>query len=147
MATLILQRTSQFANYFRDYKILVNDKPVAKLSNGEKFQITLNEGTHQLQAKIDWLSSPDNQITLKENEVKTIEIGCSVFQDKQSIALTILTFIILIGSIWIYDEITLVAWGLIFGLFIVRNFILRKGKSMFYYFFSEHSKYLYIKEL
>lgn len=147
MATLILKRTSQFANYFRDYRIQINNKTAATLSNGEKTEIDLEANTYHIQAKIDWMSSESLSISLKENEVKTIEIGCSVFQDKQSIVLTILTFIILIGSIWIYDEITLVAWGLAFGLFIARNFILRSGKSVFYYFFLAHSKYLYIKEL
>ncbi|TAE89556.1 MAG: hypothetical protein EAY81_02120, partial [Bacteroidetes bacterium] len=126
---------------------LVNNKQVTTLSNNEQYQINLNEGTYQIQAKIDWMGSESLSISLKENEVKTLEVGCSVFQDKRSILLTILTFIILIGSILIYDEITLIAWVLILGLFIVRNFILRNGKSVFYYFFSNHTKYLYIKEL
>lgn len=147
MAALILKRTSQFANYFRDYSIQINNKAATTLSNGEKIEIDLEANTYHIQAKIDWMSSENLSISLKENEVKAIEIGCSVFQDKQSILTTILTFIILIGSIYIYNEITIIAWGLIFGLFIVRNFILRNGKSVFHYFFSEYSKYLYIKEL
>lgn len=147
MATLILQRTSQFANHFRDYKIWVNDKLITKLADGEQQQIIVNEGTYQIQAKIDWLASTVMQVSLAQDEVKTIEIGCSVFQDKQSIISTALSFIVLLGSIFFYGQITLMAWGLILGLFILRNFVFNKGKSMFYYFFVARSKYLYTKEL
>jgi hypothetical protein len=76
MAALILKRTSQFANYFRDYSIQINNKTATTLSNGEKIEIDLEANTYRIQAKIDWMSSENLSISLKENEVKTIEIGC-----------------------------------------------------------------------
>lgn len=147
MATVTISRTYQFVNRFRSYKILVNGKEITRLEYGERKTLSFAAGTYSIKAKIDWASSREFEITLKEDENQTLEIGCNITQTKAQNLLNILGFAVLLGSIWLYEEITPIAWILLLAMWVLRDVVLTKGKSFLYYITTGRSSYLYIKPL
>jgi hypothetical protein len=147
MATLTISRARQFINRLRNYKILVNGEEITQLEHGESKNLVLAAGTYHIKAKIDWVSSEEYEITLAGDELQTLEIGCNITQSKVQNLLNILGFVVLLGSIWLYEEITPLAWILLFAMWVVRDVVLTKGKSFLYYLTTGRSRYLYIKPL
>lgn len=147
MATLTISRTRQFMNRFRSYTILVNGKKITQLEHGESKNLVLAAGTYHIKAKIDWVSSKEYEIILAEDESQTLEIGCNITQSKVQNMLNVLGFAVLLGSIWLYEEITPTAWVLLLAMWVLRDVILTKGKSFLYYITTGRSRYLYIKPL
>lgn len=147
MAIVTISRTHQFINRFRNYKILVNGKEITRLEYGESKQLDLTAGTHSIKAKIDWVSSEEYKITLEEHETQNLEIGCNITQSKAQNILNIFGFVVLLGSIWLYEEVTPLAWILLLAMWLIRDVVLTKGKSFLYYISTGRSRYLYIKPL
>ena len=75
MATIRLKRTSEYNNRMRDYKIFIDGQQVGTIANGETKDFPSTVGQHILTAKIDWCSSPDISIELKENQTKNLKVG------------------------------------------------------------------------
>ncbi len=75
MANLKIQRTDEYFNLIRDYKIYVDGKPVCVINNGKTKEIGIAAGRHTVTAKIDWCSSPDIVLDLPENETIELNVG------------------------------------------------------------------------
>ncbi|MCP1997378.1 hypothetical protein [Flavobacterium sp. HSC-61S13] len=78
MATITIKRPHRATNRFRNYKIFLDGKLLGTLGNGEtKAFITDAAGTHQLQATIDWCSSPvfSTAITADENKKLAVDLN------------------------------------------------------------------------
>jgi hypothetical protein len=75
MATIKIQRTSEYNNRMRDYKIFVDGQQVGTISNGQTKEFTILAGRHRVAARIDWCSSPDVSITVQDNETKNLKVG------------------------------------------------------------------------
>jgi len=75
MAIIKIKRTSEFNNLWRDYKIIIDGKEVGTIANGETRDFVTTVGQHTVSAKIDWCSSPDFSIDIKENETKFLKVG------------------------------------------------------------------------
>lgn len=75
MATIRLKRTSEYNNRLRDYKIFIDGQQVGTIANGETKDFPATVGQHIITAKIDWCSSPDISIELKENLTINMKVG------------------------------------------------------------------------
>jgi len=75
MAKIILQRTSEYVNRMRDYKIYLDGLKIGTIANGETKQFEINTGQHSIIAKIDWCCSPEINTTFSENETKSLKVG------------------------------------------------------------------------
>ena len=75
MATIRLKRTSEYNNRMGDIKIFIDGQQVGTIANGETKDFPSTVGQHNLTAKIDWCSSPDISIELKENQTKNLKVG------------------------------------------------------------------------
>lgn len=75
MATIRLKRTSEYNNRMRDYKIFIDGQQVGTIANGETKDFHTTVGQHIVTAKIDWCSSPDISIELKENQTSNLKVG------------------------------------------------------------------------
>jgi len=75
MATIKIQRTSEYNNRMRDYKIFIDGQQVATIANGETKDFATTAGQHTVTAKIDWCSSPDISINIGDNETKNLKVG------------------------------------------------------------------------
>ena len=74
MATLRISRCSEYANRLRVIKLFLDNKEVGTISNGETKDFEISEGTHVLQAKIDWCSSNILIFPISEEATKAVDL-------------------------------------------------------------------------
>jgi hypothetical protein len=75
MSTIRLKRTNEYNNRMRDYKIFIDGQQVGTIANGKTIDFPTTVGQHIITAKIDWCSSPDISIELKENQTSNLKVG------------------------------------------------------------------------
>ncbi len=75
MAKLIISRKREFMNWSSEYKIFLNGQEFGAISNGEKIEIDIPEGTSIIKAKINWMGSPDLPISVNNDESKFVSIS------------------------------------------------------------------------
>ncbi len=75
MAIIKIERTNEFLNRMRDYKIYIDGKEVGTIANGETKTFETNSGQHTLAAKIDWCASPEILININDAETKKFRVG------------------------------------------------------------------------
>lgn len=75
MPTIRLKRTSEYNNRMRDYKIFIDGQQVGSIANGETKDFPSTVGQHTVTAKVDWCSSPDISIEVKDNQNKNLKVG------------------------------------------------------------------------
>ena len=134
MATIKLQRTSEYVNLYRDYHIYLDGEKIGTLSNGETKEFETTDGQHSLIAKIDWCSSPT--LTFYVDKLKTKQIKVGGFK---------------------YSNWTMIIGFLLLVLGFVLNYLFDNEWSIFlpipafllliYYFTLGKNKYLTLKEL
>ena len=69
MAKIIVNRTSEFANKIRSIELILNDKKIGEINDGESNEFEIEPGIFNLKAKIDWCYSNTNSFTIKEGDV------------------------------------------------------------------------------
>ena len=75
MATLKIIRQSEYANRFRNIKILFDDKELCRISNAETQVFEIAEGVHTLHAKIDWCTSNKISFSVSQNQSKGFQLS------------------------------------------------------------------------
>jgi hypothetical protein len=74
MSKLIIQRTSEYTNRLRDYKIYIDGQKVDTISNGQTKDLNISPGRHTLFFKIDWCRSPEISFEIVDNEAKMFNV-------------------------------------------------------------------------
>ena len=74
MAKINIQRSNEYFNRIRNYRIYVDGKKVGTIENGESKDFEIEEGNHLIEAKIDWCGSPKVSVEIKNNETKTLKV-------------------------------------------------------------------------
>jgi len=59
----------------RDYTVLLDEKEVAKVSNGSEVEFVVEPGKHTIQMQIDWCSSPKLEVDVPPGEPLILECG------------------------------------------------------------------------
>lgn len=75
MAKIIIQRTNEYNNRWRDYQIYIDNKKVGTIKNGGSIEFEIEEGKHIIEAKIDWCGSPKITVEIKNDETKYLKVG------------------------------------------------------------------------
>ena len=75
MATIILNRTSEFINLLRNYKDYIDGKKVGTIYNGGTKKFIVTPGQHSIITKIDWCSSQTINFEVTNEEVKEFKVG------------------------------------------------------------------------
>ena len=65
---------NRYVDFFRAYRILVDDEEVARIRRGRTVTFRIPEGTHRIRAKIDWCGS--NEITFEAREGDKLAFVC-----------------------------------------------------------------------
>lgn len=74
MPTLTIHRSSEWENKMRLMRLLVNGKDVAKIGNGKIVQVEVPSGNTSVQVKIDWCSSNEIIMDLKDGMEATLNL-------------------------------------------------------------------------
>lgn len=76
MATkIIINRKSEWINRSRSYKFFIDEKEMGKIANGSSAEYPVEPGVHKLQSRINWCSSPEISIEVKDGETKFLKTG------------------------------------------------------------------------
>ncbi len=75
MSRLVLHRENNYVNRMRSYKIYLDGTLLDTISNGKSKEIEIPDGTHSLQAKMDWCSSPPVPFEVGQNATATFKIS------------------------------------------------------------------------
>jgi hypothetical protein len=70
MPSIILNRTSELINGFRNYNVYIDGEKVGTIGNGDRKEFSVSPGPHTLVTTIDWCSSPTIKFDITEQEVK-----------------------------------------------------------------------------
>ncbi len=133
MEKIVIKRTNEFINRFRNYKIFIDGQQVGTIGNGETKEFLVSIGQHSLIAKIDWCTSQELQINIDENEIKNIQVS-SFKYGKWIMPLA--------GGIIIIDFILKETTSFIFFNFLLFPFLI----TLFYYSSFGRKKYLLLSE-
>jgi hypothetical protein len=134
MATIKLQRTSEYVNKLRDYQIYIDGKKIGTIANSETKEFETTNGQHSLVAKIDWCSSPEITFDLNNSQNKEFKIGG--FKNGNWI-MPIGLFLVLLG--FILNQFLNSIWSLFIALPVLAIFV--------YYLTIGRKKYLTLTEL
>ena len=75
MASIIINRTSEYLNRLRNYDVYIDGKKVDTISNGETKEFNISAGQHSILIKIDWCSSQTLLVDINDNETKSFKVG------------------------------------------------------------------------
>jgi hypothetical protein len=75
MATIILNRTSEYVNRLRNYGVYIDGKKVGTIANGETKDFVVTPGHHSIVTKIDWCSSKTINFDISNDELKEFRVG------------------------------------------------------------------------
>ena len=75
MATIKIQRTSEYINLLRDYRLFIDGQKIGTIANGKTKEFEVTPGQHSIVAKIDWCSSPELTFDFSDTDTKTVLIG------------------------------------------------------------------------
>ena len=88
-----ISRVSNYSDRLRKYKIIVDDKEISDLKDGEIKQLELDEGNHNIYLKIDWCRSNKVDFYTPKDEIIRFECGSSIIGWKRFIAFVYITFL------------------------------------------------------
>ena len=75
MAKINIQRSSEFINRIRNYRIYIDGKKLGTIENGESKEFEVKEGHHIIEARIDWCGSPKVSVEIRNDEIKTLKVS------------------------------------------------------------------------
>ncbi|MEM8898837.1 MAG: hypothetical protein AAGC85_12060 [Bacteroidota bacterium] len=75
MAKLIIHRKLEISSGLSGYTILIDGEDMGTVAMNAKREFDLSPGTHTVQAKVDWWSSPVHTVNLKEGEKYQLSIS------------------------------------------------------------------------
>jgi hypothetical protein len=75
-ATIVVSRKhGGYRDWFRSYAIMVDGNPVGKIKRGQRVELSVSHGQHELFLKIDWCAS--RSITFDVQPGTVIEFFCA----------------------------------------------------------------------
>lgn len=104
MATITVERSNEYLNYFRAIKIYIDGVYVGDVANGNKASFEVPEGEHTVRAKIDWCSSEEHTMTVMNDSEQTLKL--TGFKGYKYLSVIALLFVVLL----LIDEDLSVVW-------------------------------------
>lgn len=137
MATIRIQRTNEYNNRFRDYKVFIDGTQVGTIANGETKDFSTTAGEHSVTAKVDWCSSPDVTVTLKENEAVRMSVGGFKHgRTLMPLGLVIIVLHFILSELAGFDYLILLA----VPIFVLFFYYLSFGRKKFLTLYQEHAQ-------
>jgi hypothetical protein len=71
---IVLSRKRAWRDRLRSYAVVMDGEPVGKIRSGQRLQLPVTPGSHEIFLKIDWCRSPALHVDAQPGEV--IELSC-----------------------------------------------------------------------
>lgn len=88
-----INRLSGYGDLARKYKVMLDDKQIGEIKDGESKYFQVEEGEHTLYLKIDWCKSNKVNLNVSKDEEVELECGGSMRGWKLFLALIYTTFL------------------------------------------------------
>lgn len=75
MPDLVITRSSDFLNKYKDIKILVDGTAVGTIADGETKIFDIPTGEHVIKAKMDWRGSTESKFTVPKDGKLTLNLA------------------------------------------------------------------------
>jgi hypothetical protein len=75
MPTIQIHRSNEYNNRMRDYQIFIDGQKAGTIANGETRDFPTTAGPHTITANVDWCSSPDLSVDVRENQPAIVKVG------------------------------------------------------------------------
>jgi len=75
MAIIKIQRTNDYMNLMRDYRLLIDGQKIGSIGNAQTKEFEIPAGRHSLIAKIDWCSSQELSFEIDKDDSKTLLVS------------------------------------------------------------------------
>lgn len=130
MTKIRIERNSQWNNKARAIGIYIDGEKVGIISDGEIQEYEVENGKHEVYAKIEWCRSPKIQLNITENETKTLKL--SGFKYGTWILPTIFGVILVyfIGKYALNIDLSFLIWIITIGL-LYSVFFITFGKNRY----------------
>lgn len=128
MATIVIKRTSEYNNRLRDYQLFLDGKKIGTIANGQTKEYQATKGQHTIIAKIDWCSSPEISLTLREDDRKNFIVGGFKNGNRiMPVAIGIIVFHFILRRVFHFDYLIF----LIIPAFILSVYYLTTGRKKY----------------
>ena len=94
---IIISRKSEWRNRNRGFQVFIDGREVGKIANGSLEEYQAEPGTHTIQCKIAWCSSPELTITVKEGENSFVTVGSAMKLYNAGLVLALLVIVASFG--------------------------------------------------
>jgi hypothetical protein len=78
MPTISVSRDRGYADKWRDYRVLLDDREIGRIGNGSEKLFEIGAGAHQLMIKVDWGRSNIVPFEISENQRAKFSCGSSL---------------------------------------------------------------------
>jgi len=78
MATLRISRDSGYADYVRSYSVLLDDKEIGQIKNGETKNFQIASGKHSLRMKLDWAGSKSLDFVADDSNMAAFRVSSNL---------------------------------------------------------------------
>lgn len=136
MARIIISRKKEWTNRARKFGVYIDGEKKDTIMNGEIKDLEVTPGKHTLMFKVDWCSSPELEIDVKEEKSKTVEVAGFKANKWLMILLYIILGVYFISEFVFHKDMKSIMY-LVFPIFFVYLYYLTLGRK----------KYLVIEEL
>ena len=129
MATIILQRSNEYANRIRDYQVYVDGAKLGVIANGATKEFEVLPGRHTLQCRIDWCSSPTVEFDMSVDTIKIFEVSGfknSKWVMRVGIGIVLLSFIVE----WTVDN-PIYIFAMLLPVFLVLMYFITFGRKRY----------------
>jgi hypothetical protein len=75
MAIFKIQRTNDYMNLMRDYRLFIDGQKIGSIGNAQTKEFEIPAGRHSLIAKIDWCSSQELSFEIDKDDSKTLLVS------------------------------------------------------------------------
>lgn len=96
MAKITIERSNEYANYFRAIKIYIDGEYVGNINKGESIEYDVEEGQHTVKAKIDWCGSKEYTVDAKSDDEQVLYLrGYKGFKYLSILVVAMMAFLLL----------------------------------------------------
>ncbi|MBP1841743.1 hypothetical protein [Formosa algae] len=139
MRKIRVERNSEWNNKARAIGIYIDGEKVGTINDGETQEYELENGKHEIFAKIDWCSSPKIELNIAQNESKTIKLSGFKYSKWIFPALLGIMLFYYLGNYALNIDLNFLIW--IFGIgFLYPLYYITFGKNRYLIFTEKEDK-------